>query len=300
MNVIAVGSIALDTIKTPFGEVKDVLGGSASYFSISASYFTSVGIIGVVGRDFPREFIDLFKKMGIETSGIKFEEGRTFRWAGEYGYDLGNPKTLDLQLNVFEKFEPEISDEMRDVEILFLAAIHPELQMKVMKEINAKLVLSDTRDHWIKGERNRLLDVLKKTNGLLINEEEARMLSQEYNILKAARAIMKMGPQFLVIKRGEYGAVLFYKDRIFYVPAYPLEVVFDPTGAGDSFAGGFAGFLAHTGDYSFDNLKKAVVYGSAMGSFAVEKFSIEGLVNLNEGDIFERAKKFREFVEFEL
>jgi len=300
MNVIAVGSIALDTIKTPFGEVKDVLGGSASYFSISASYFTSVGIIGVVGRDFPQEFIDLFKKMGIETSGIKFEEGRTFRWAGEYGYDLGNPKTLDLQLNVFEKFEPEISDEMRDVEILFLAAIHPELQMKVMKEINAKLVLSDTRDHWIKGERNRLLDVLKKTHGLLINEEEARMLSQEYNILKAARAIMKMGPQFLVIKRGEYGAVLFYKDRIFYVPAYPLEVVFDPTGAGDSFAGGFAGFLAHTGDYSFDNLKKAVVYGSAMGSFAVEKFSIEGLVNLNEGDIFERAKKFREFVEFEL
>jgi len=238
--------------------------------------------------------------MGIETSGIKFEEGRTFRWAGEYGYDLGNPKTLDLQLNVFEKFEPEISDEMRDVEILFLAAIHPELQMKVMKEINAKLILSDTRDHWIKGERNRLLDVLKKTHGLLINEEEARMLSQEYNILKAARAIMKMGPQFLVIKRGEYGAVLFYKDRIFYVPAYPLEVVFDPTGAGDSFAGGFAGFLAHTGDYSFDNLKKAVVYGSAMGSFAVEKFSIEGLVNLNEGDIFERAKKFREFVEFEL
>jgi sugar/nucleoside kinase (ribokinase family) len=300
MKVIAVGSIALDTIKTPFGEVKDVLGGSASYFSISASYFTSVGIIGVVGRDFPQEFIDLFKKMGIETSGIKFEEGRTFRWAGEYGYDLGNPKTLDLQLNVFEKFEPEISDEMRDVEILFLAAIHPELQMKVMKEINAKLILSDTRDHWIKGERNRLLDVLKKTNGLLINEEEARMLSQEYNILKAARAIMKMGPQFLVIKRGEYGAVLFYKDRIFYVPAYPLEVVFDPTGAGDSFAGGFAGFLAHTGDYSFDNLKKAVVYGSAMGSFAVEKFSIEGLVNLNEGDIFERAKKFREFVEFEL
>jgi sugar/nucleoside kinase (ribokinase family) len=300
MKVIAVGSIALDTIKTPFGEVKDVLGGSASYFSISASYFTSVGIIGVVGRDFPKEFIDLFKKMGIETSGIKFEEGRTFRWAGEYGYDLGNPKTLDLQLNVFEKFEPEISDEMRDVEILFLAAIHPELQMKVMKEINAKLILSDTRDHWIKGERNRLLDVLKKTNGLLINEEEARMLSQEYNILKAARAIMKMGPQFLVIKRGEYGAVLFYKDRIFYVPAYPLEVVFDPTGAGDSFAGGFAGFLAHTGDYSFDNLKKAVVYGSAMGSFAVEKFSIEGLVNLNEGDIFERAKKFREFVEFEL
>jgi sugar/nucleoside kinase (ribokinase family) len=300
MKVIAVGSIALDTIKTPFGEVKDVLGGSASYFSISASYFTSVGIIGVVGRDFPQEFIDLFKKMGIETSGIKFEEGRTFRWAGEYGYDLGNPKTLDLQLNVFEKFEPEISDEMRDVEILFLAAIHPELQMKVMKEINAKLILSDTRDHWIKGERNRLLDVLKKTHGLLINEEEARMLSQEYNILKAARAIMKMGPQFLVIKRGEYGAVLFYKDRIFYVPAYPLEVVFDPTGAGDSFAGGFAGFLAHTGDYSFDNLKKAVVYGSAMGSFAVEKFSIEGLVNLNEGDIFERAKKFREFVEFEL
>jgi sugar/nucleoside kinase (ribokinase family) len=300
MKVIAVGSIALDTIKTPFGEVKDVLGGSASYFSISASYFTSVGIIGVVGRDFPQEFIDLFKKMGIETSGIKFEEGRTFRWAGEYGYDLGNPKTLDLQLNVFEKFEPEISDEMRDVEILFLAAIHPELQMKVMKEINAKLILSDTRDHWIKGERNRLLDVLKKTNGLLINEEEARMLSQEYNILKAARAIMKMGPQFLVIKRGEYGAVLFYKDRIFYVPAYPLEVVFDPTGAGDSFAGGFAGFLAHTGDYSFDNLKKAVVYGSAMGSFAVEKFSIEGLVDLNEGEIFERAKKFREFVEFEL
>jgi sugar/nucleoside kinase (ribokinase family) len=172
--------------------------------------------------------------------------------------------------------------------------------MKVMNEINAKLVLSDTRDHWIKGERNRLLDVLKKTNGLLINEEEARMLSQEYNILKAAKVIMKMGPQFLVIKRGEYGAVLFYKDRIFYVPAYPLEVIFDPTGAGDSFAGGFAGFLAHTGDYSFDNLKKAVVYGSAMGSFAVEKFSVDGLLNLNEGEILERAKKFREFVEFEL
>jgi len=300
MKVIAVGSIALDTIKTPFGEVKDVLGGSASYFSISASYFTSVGIIGVVGKDFPEEFIDLFKKMGIETKGIKFEDGKTFRWAGDYGYDLNNPKTLDLQLNVFEKFEPEMSDEMKNVELLFLAAIHPELQMKVMKEINAKLILSDTRDHWIKGERNRLLDVLKKTNGLLINEEEARMLSQEYNILKAARAIMKMGPQFLVIKRGEYGAVLFYKDRIFYVPAYPLEVIFDPTGAGDSFAGGFAGFLAHTGDYSFDNLKKAVVYGSAMGSFAVEKFSVDGLLNLNEGEILERAKKFREFVEFEL
>jgi len=300
MKVIAVGSIALDTIKTPFGEAKDVLGGSASYFSISASYFTSVGIIGVVGKDFPEEFLDLFRKMGIDTRGIKIEDGKTFRWVGEYGYDLGNPKTLDLQLNVFERFEPQVSDEMGNVEILFLAAIHPELQLEVMKKVNARLILSDTRDHWIKGERNKLLEVLKKTNGVLINEEEARMLSEEYNILKAARAIMKMGPEFLVIKRGEYGAVLFYKERIFYVPAYPLEVIFDPTGAGDSFAGGFAGFLAHTGDYSFDNIKKAVVYGSAMGSFAVEKFSVEGLINLNEGEILERAKKFREFVEFEL
>ena len=300
MKIIVVGSIALDTIKTPFGEVKDVLGGSASYFSISASYFTSVGIIGVVGNDFPKEYIELFKKRGIETEGIKFENGKTFRWAGDYGYDLNNPRTLNLQLNVFEKFEPEVSEKMKNTDLLFLAAIHPELQMKVIKKISARLILSDTRDHWIKGERNSLLKVLKMTNGLLINEEEARMLSEEYNILKAARAIMKMGPEFLVIKRGEYGAVLFYKERIFYVPAYPLEVIFDPTGAGDSFAGGFAGFLAHTGDYSFDNIKKAVVYGSAMGSFAVEKFSVEGLINLNEGEILERAKKFREFVEFEL
>ncbi len=300
MKTVTVGSIAIDSIKTPFGEVRDVLGGSASYFSISASYFTSVGIIGVVGKDFPEEYIELFKKRGIDTSGIKFEGGRTFRWAGDYGYDLNNPKTINLELNVFEKFKPEVPEKMRNVEILFLAAIHPELQMAVLHEINAKLVISDTRDHWIKGNKKKLVEVLKRTDGLLINEEEARMLSEEYNILKAARAIMKMGPEFVVIKRGEYGAVLFYRDKIFYVPAYPLEVIFDPTGAGDSFAGGFTGFLAHTGDYSFDNMKKAVVYGSAMGSFAVEKFSVERLIDLKEGEIFERASKFKEFVEFEL
>lgn len=300
MKIIVVGSIALDSVKTPFGEVKEVLGGSASYFSISASYFTSVGIIGVVGKDFPSEYIELFKKRGIDTRGIKFEEGKTFRWLGYYDYDLNNAKTVELQLNVFEKFEPDVPYDMKDVDILFLAAIHPELQMRVLKEVKAGLVLCDTRDHWIKDERNNLLEILKRTDGLLINEEEGRMLSEEYNILKVARVIMKMGPKFVVIKRGEYGAMLFYGDRIFYAPAYPLEVVFDPTGAGDSFAGGFAGFLAHTGDYSFENMKKAVVYGSTMGSFAVEKFSVDKLISLNEGEILERAKRFREFVEFEL
>lgn len=301
MKILVVGSIALDTVKTPFGEAKDVLGGSASYFSISASYFAPVGIVGVVGSDFPSEFMELFRRKGIDVKGIKIEEGKTFRWSGYYDYDLNFAKSLDLQLNVFENFEPEIPSEMKNPDILFLAAIHPELQKRVLEESGSpKLVLCDTRDHWIKNERGNLRDILRDVHGLLINEEEARMLAEEFNILKCAKEILKMGPSFVVIKRGEYGAMMFYKERIFYVPAYPLEVVFDPTGAGDSFAGGFSGFLGHTGDYSFENMKKAVVYGSTMGSFAVEKFSVEGLVNLTEGEILERAKKFRELVEFEL
>lgn len=301
MKILTVGSIALDSVRTPFGEVEEVLGGSASYFSISASFFSSVGVIGVVGSDFPKEYLELLRERGVNIDGIKIVEGKTFRWRGYYDYNLNIAHSIDTQLNVFADFDPEIPESMRNPEILFLANIHPALQLKVLESVNYRtMALCDTMDHWIKDERKTLMEVIKRVNGVIINEGEARMLSGEYNILKAAKAVLSMGPEFVVIKRGEYGAMLFTRHILFYVPAYPLEEVFDPTGAGDSFAGGFCGFLAHTGGRDVDTLKKAIVFGSAVASFAVERFSVEKLLSITQSDILERARKFKELVEFEL
>lgn len=301
MKILTVGSIALDSVKTPFGEVEEVLGGSASYFSLSASFFSSVGIVGVVGADFPEKYLNLLKERGVDTTGIKVVPGKTFRWKGYYDYNLNVAHSIDTQLNVFEDFEPEVPESMRRPEILFLANIHPALQLKVLKKVDyTSMVLCDTMDHWIRDERRILMEVIKKVNGVIINEGEARMIAEEYNVVKAARMILGMGPEFVVIKRGEYGAMFFNKETLFYVPAYPLEVVFDPTGAGDSFAGGVCGFLAHTGSRDIDTLKKAIVFGSAVASFTVERFSVERLVSISQEHILERARRFKELVEFEL
>jgi len=284
MSILCVGSLALDTIKTPFGRVKDVLGGSAVYFSISASFFTDVSIVGVVGRDFPDEYIEKMREKKIDLSGLKIKDGKTFRWNGFYDYDLNQAHTIETQLNVFEDFEPVIPDNLREVDTLFLANIAPELQKKVLNSVKkTKFIALDTMNLWISTKKEELLDVMSRVNAIIINENEARMLTDESNLIKASGIIKKMGPQFVIIKRGEYGSLLFNEDNIFFAPAYPLEDVFDPTGEFDIF-----------------NIKRAIIYGSVMASYAVEKFTITRLLEISDDDIFERARAFKRMVDFEL
>jgi sugar/nucleoside kinase (ribokinase family) len=295
-----VGSVAFDSVKTPFGQVEEVLGGSGTYFSTSASFFTDVNLVAVVGEDFPAEHLDFLRSRNVDLAGLKTAPGRTFRWKGRYDYDLNEAHTLETHLNVFESFRPELPSGYRDAEYVFLANIDPELQLEVLSQVkNPKLVACDTMNFWIGGKREALLKTLRHVDILVINEGETRQLAEEPNLVKAARSILAMGPKTLVVKRGEYGVIMFTEHSIFSAPAYPLESVFDPTGAGDTFAGGFIGYLISTGNLSEGNMRQAIVFGSAMASFTVEDFSLDRLRTLEYGDIEERFRKFKLLTEFD-
>lgn len=300
MSLLVVGSVAFDSVKTPFGEVDDVLGGSATYFSTAASYFADVAVVAVVGDDFPDEHLEFLKSRNIDIEGIEKREGKTFRWKGEYGYELNEAKTLDTQLNVFQSFKPKLPETYKEKKIVFLANIDPDLQRDVLEQVNnPSLIACDTMNFWIEGKRESLLSTLRLVHILLINDGEARELSNEPNLVRAARKILSYGPKTLIIKRGEYGALMFKDNKIFSAPAYPLETIFDPTGAGDSFAGGFMGYLANTMNFDESNIRRAIIFGSVMASFNVESFSLERMKNLDFTEIKKRYTEFKALTHFE-
>jgi sugar/nucleoside kinase (ribokinase family) len=300
MSILVVGSVAFDSVKTPFGEVDEVLGGSASYFSIAASFFSPVKLVAVVGEDFPPQHLKLFRDFSVDTKGLQQVSGKTFRWKGEYGFALNEATTLETQLNVFESFSPEIPKEYRDCKYVFLGNIDPVLQRKVLEQVNKpKFVACDTMNFWISSKPDELKKTLSLVDILIINDGEARMLANQSNLTKAARLISSWGPKIVVVKKGEYGVAMYTDDSIFGAPAFPLEEVFDPTGAGDTFAGGFVGYLAKVGRLDEDYLRKAVVYGSVMASFDVEEFSLNRLKKLRPSEIRERYRQFKELTHFE-
>ena len=300
MSLLVVGSVAFDSVKTPFGEVDDVLGGSATYFSTAASYFADVAVVAVVGDDFPDKHLKFLKSRKIDIEGIEKREGKTFRWKGEYGYELNEAKTLDTQLNVFQSFSPKLPESYKEKKVVFLANIDPDLQRDVLGQVNnPSLIACDTMNFWIEGKRESLLSTLRLVDILLINDGEARELSNEPNLVRAARKILSFGPKTLIIKRGEYGALMFKDNKIFSAPAYPLETIFDPTGAGDSFAGGFMGFLANTMNYDEANIRRAIIFGSVMASFNVESFSLDRLRTLDYTEVKNRYTEFKGLTHFE-
>lgn len=300
MSILVVGSVAFDSITTPFGVAENVLGGSASYFATSASFFTDVNLVAVVGDDFPQAHVDFLASRGIGLEGLQRKPGRTFRWTGKYEYDLNEAHTLDTQLNVFEQFRPQLPEEYREAEYVFLGNIDPELQLEVLTQVRKpRLIACDTMNFWIDGKREALLRTLKRVDTLLINEAEVRQLAQEPNLVKAAAIVRSFGPKTLVVKRGEYGVLMFGEHSIFSAPAFPLEEVFDPTGAGDTFAGGFVGYLAATRNLEENSLRKAIVFGTVMASFTVEKFSLDRLRELDFDAIEQRYRKIRMLTEFD-
>ncbi len=294
MGLLIVGSLALDTVITPFDKVEDALGGSATYISLAASYFSGpVELVGVVGNDFPDEYVKLLEDHNVDLEGLQKEEGKTFRWGGKYHYDLNVRDTLFTDLNVFEKFDPVIPEKFKKSKYVCLGNIDPTLQLKVLEQmIDPQLVVCDTMNYWIEGMKEELLQLLKRVDVLIINDSEARLLAQEPNLIKASKLIRDLGPKTLIIKKGEHGAMLFTDETVFSAPAYPMEMIYDPTGAGDSFAGGFTGYLFKTRDLSPNNLKCAVIYGSSMASFCVEKFSTKGLEELSNLKIQDRYREF--------
>jgi sugar/nucleoside kinase (ribokinase family) len=299
-KLVVVGSVALDSVKTPFGEAQEVLGGSAAFFATAASYFTDVSLIAVVGEDFPEAHLTFLRQRGIDLAGLERRSGKTFRWQGEYSYQLNEAKTLQTQLNVFETFRPVVPETYRSPEMLFLANIDPDLQRGVLEQVKRpRLVACDTMNFWIDGKRDALLGLLQQVDVLVINDGEARALGQNSNLVAVARTILASGPKFLIIKRGEYGVLMFSGDRVFAAPAFPLEQVKDPTGAGDCFAGGFMGYLASTGNLADEALRRAVVYGSVMASFAVEAFSLDRLRVLDYKEIEARFAMFKRMTFFE-
>lgn len=302
MGLLVVGSLGLDDVTTPFHKVENALGGSATYISLAASYFSGpISLVGVVGNDFPREYVGLLESHNIDLEGLQIiEGGKTFRWSGKYHYDLNARDTLLTELNVFEKFDPIIPEKYTKSKFVCLGNIDPTLQNKVLDQLdNPHFVVCDTMNYWIEGKPKELHKVLERANVLIINDSEARLLAKEPNLIKSAKAIREMGPEVLIIKKGEHGALLFAEDVIFSAPAYPLEVINDPTGAGDTFAGGFIGYLLKTEDISSKNLKNAVVYGSAMASFCVERFSTRGLEDLDYLMIQDRFREFRDLSRFD-
>lgn len=303
MSLIIAGTIAFDAIETPFGKTDKIVGGAAPYAALSASYFTPDSkLIAVVGDDFPAATIEYFQSRGIDTEGLQIKRGqKTFFWAGKYGNDLNTRDTLATELNVLADFDPVIPESYQDAEFLMLGNLTPQVQKTVIQRLKKrpKLIVADTMNFWMDTAMEQLLEVIALTDVLSLNDEEARQLSGEYSLVKAARKILSMGPRVLIIKKGEHGALLFEKDSVFFAPALPLEEVFDPTGAGDTFAGGFIGYLAKTGDLSFDNMKRAVIYGSAMASFCVAKFGTEGLIGLSEDMIAKRLNDFTSLTHFE-
>jgi sugar/nucleoside kinase (ribokinase family) len=302
VSVLVVGSVALDTIETPFGSVKDAVGGSATYISAAASYFASpIRLVGVVGGDFPKTGISFLESRNVDLDGLEVvQEGKTFRWSGRYHYDLNERDTLVTDLNVFENFDPKVPEKYRKSKVVCLGNIDPVLQRKVLDQVdNPRIVMCDTMNYWIDRKNAELRETLKSITILFLNDSEARLLSHEPNLIKAGRVIRQMGPSVVIIKKGEHGALLLTDQLVFSAPAYPMENIFDPTGAGDSFLGGFVGWIARTDDTSEENLKRAVIYGSTLASFCVEKFSVEGLSELTYLMIQDRFRQFRELSRFD-
>lgn len=302
MALLVVGSIALDSVETPFDKIDEALGGSATYISLAASYFSSpVELVGVVGSDFPKNYIEMLEEHNVDLEGMQIIEGeKTFRWGGKYHYDLNVRDTLFTELNAFQNFNPVLPDRYKKARYVCLGNIDPILQMKVLDQVeNPQLVVCDTMNLWINTMKQDLLKLLKSVNVFILNDSEARMITEEPNLIKAAKLIRQMGPEILIIKKGEHGALLFTQDTIFSAPAYPMEIIFDPTGAGDSFAGGFIGYLHQTRELSPENIKRAVIYGSTMASFCVEKFSTKGLEDLSYLQIQDRFREFKKLSSFD-
>ena len=300
MSILVVGSIALDTVETPFGQAEEALGGAAVYFSYAASFFNHVRLVGVVGKDFPDEHIELLEARDIDLAGLERAEGETFRWQGRYDYDLNEAHTLDTQLNVFESFEPKIPDSFKDSDFVFLANIQPGLQLSVARQVDSpRVVACDTMNFWIEGAYDELRETLKAVDILIINDAEARELAREPSLVKGARKILNWGPDTLVVKRGEYGVLMFNRRSVFSAPAYPLEDVFDPTGAGDTFAGGFMGFLSTVEEVNESAIRQAIVFGSTLASFNVEDFSLGRMKSLTMEEILDRFSEFKQLAHFE-
>ena len=303
-KLLVVGTVAFDAIETPFGKTDKILGGAATYISLSASQFgINSGIVSVVGGDFPKEYLKKLNARNINTDGIEIvEKGKTFFWKGKYHNDLNTRDTLITDLNVLADFNPIVPVEYQNTDFLMLGNLHPAVQMAVITQIpvRPKLVVLDTRNFWMDNTLNELMEVIAKIDVITINDEEARQLSGEYSLVKAAQKIHEMGPKYVVIKKGEHGALLFNDDNVFFAPALPLEEVFDPTGAGDTFAGGFIGHIARTGDISFENMKRAVISGSNLASFCVEKFGTERMENLTYDEIQERLLQFKLLTQFDI
>ena len=299
VTLLAVGSMAIDSVKTPYGERSESIGGSATYFSISASFFTNVSLVAVVGSDFPQTELEFLESRNIDLSAVEKSEGKTFRWKGEYHEDMNIAHTLDTQLNVFENFKPAIPEKYKDFDYLFLANIDPDLQISVLEQIKSpKLVACDTMNFWIESKNDSLMKIIESIDVLIINDAELCSLAKDKNILSAAKKISRLGPNTLVVKRGEFGAILFHEKEVFAVPAFPIENVIDPTGAGDTFAGGFMGFLTLNG-MSSNNVRNAVIYGSVMASFNVQSLSFDRLKNLDRVEISERYEQFSKLMQYE-
>jgi sugar/nucleoside kinase (ribokinase family) len=300
MSILVVGSVAIDRIETPFGKADRTLGGAATYFSAAASLFQPVRLVGVIGDDFPEEDLGFLRERGVDFEGLERAEGESFFWAGRYHYDLNTRDTLETRLGVFGDFQPKIPAAYRDTPFVFLANIDPKLQLDVLDQMDApRFVAADTMNYWIDGHRDKLIELLGRIDCLLLNDSEARELSGDHNLTRAARWIREHGPDIVVIKKGEHGALLFSNDQVFFAPGYPLEEVFDPTGAGDAFAGGFVGWLAYAGSTDTEELGRAMIYGSATGSLACERMGVERLESLTPAEVHERVGEFRRMTAFE-
>jgi sugar/nucleoside kinase (ribokinase family) len=299
MSLLITGSIALDSVKTPVEEHHDLLGGSASYAGVAASFFAPVNLVGIVGSDFPRRYLELYRKHGVNLDGLEIADGKTFRWHGEYEWDLNKRRTLSVALNVFEKFRPKLPEQYRRTPFVFLANIAPQLQLHVLEQMeHPKFVVADTMDLWIETAREALTELMRRVDCIVLNESEAREFTRQTSLIKAGRQILKAGPKYVAIKKGEHGCLLFGDDLFFSAPAYPLEDIHDPTGAGDCFAGAFTGYLARTGKVDHDALRKAVIHGSVIASFNVEAFSLRRLETLTPAEIAARYRQFQQLSQF--
>ncbi|CEN38119.1 PfkB family carbohydrate kinase [Capnocytophaga cynodegmi] len=303
-KLLIVGTVAFDTIETPFGKIEKTMGGAANYIAIAASQFSvNSAIVSIVGEDYPKSFLNLLEEKNVDISAIEtIKGGKSFFWSGKYHNDMNTRDTLDTQLNVLSSFKPVISEKFKDAEVLMLGNLHPKVQLEVLEQMQQKpkLVVLDTMNYWMQHTWDLLMQIIAKVDVITINDEEARQLTGEYSLVKAAQKIMQMGVKYVVIKKGEHGALLFYQNEVFFAPALPLEEVFDPTGAGDTFAGGFVGYLAKTSDMSFENMKNAIIYGSTLASFCVEKFGTERMLSVTKDEISKRLLQFKELTQFEM